>query len=133
MMNYKDAEWLQAEYVEKDRTQESLAEECGVSRMTIYRWRKKFDIQKPETAQFGMQTDDYEQWKCEVGAGSADSVTVHRLLATLKVDDLAELDGKHVHHANRIPWDNRLENLEVVSPEEHGKIHAGNGQVEMTA
>jgi hypothetical protein len=40
------------------------------------------------------------------------------------VDGLSELDGKHVHHKNEISWYNTVENLEVVPPEEHRKIHS---------
>lgn len=32
-------------------------------------------------------------------------------------------EGYHTHHKNRIPWDNRIDNLEVISPEEHAKEH----------
>jgi len=124
MTKYKDSEWLQEQYVEQDRSQVEIAEECGVSDMTIHRWREKFGIENPETAQFGIQTDGYEQWRCESGPAPADSVTVHRLLATLKVDELSELDGKHVHHESGVPWDNRLENLSVLTPSEHQGRHA---------
>lgn len=131
MTNYKDAEWLQEQYIEKDRTQESIAAECGVSGATIHYWRDKFDIGEPETAQFGMQTDGYAQWKCEVGPGKADTVLVHRLLATLKVDELSELEGKHVHHKSGVQWHNTLENVEIVTPAEHGEIHADDGPTKM--
>jgi hypothetical protein len=128
MKKYKDSNWLREQYTEKDRTQTNIASECGVSDTTIQHWRDKFDIEEQETAQFGTQTDGYEQWKCEVGPGKADTVTVHRLLATLQVDELDELEGKHVHHQSGIPWDNRLENLEVVSPQEHAEIHTHAGR-----
>jgi hypothetical protein len=130
MSKYKNAEWLREQYTEKDRAQEDIASECGVSDMTIHHWRDRFDIGEPETAQFGIQTDGYEQWKCEVGPGKADTVTVHRLLATLQVDELSELEGKEVHHESRIPWHNTLENIEVVTTAEHGEIHAGDGPSE---
>lgn len=35
------------------------------------------------------------------------------------------LDGHHVHHINGDRLDNRLDNLEVVTAEEHRRIHTG--------
>lgn len=130
MTRYKDAKWLREQYIEKDRTQAEMARICGCCQVTIGNWLEKFDITKANTAQFGIQTDEYEQWKCEAGPGKADTVLVHRLLATLQIDELDELEGKHVHHESEIPWDNRLNNLEVVTPQEHGEIHADDGSAE---
>lgn len=127
MPKYKDEQWLREQYLENDRTQEDIASECGVSHMTIQYWRDKFDIEKTNPAQFGIQTDGYEQWKCEAGPGEADTVLVHRLLATLQVDELSELEGKHAHHKNGRRRHNTLENIEVVTPAEHSKIHTGDG------
>jgi hypothetical protein len=120
---YRNSDWLQKQYIQQDKTQAEIAEICGCSIATISRWLAKFDIAKTQTAQFGLQTDGYEQWKCEAGSGSADTVTVHRLLATLQVDSLSELDGKHVHHKNRVGWYNTLTNIEVLTPAEHRERH----------
>lgn len=124
---YRNAEWLERQYIEKDRTQAEIANICGCCQSTIGNWLDKFDIEKTQVAQLGLQTDGYEQWKCEAGTGKADTVTVHRLLATLMVDDLSELDGKEVHHKNGRRRHNTLENIEVVTPTEHSKIHSGDG------
>ncbi|WP_149799238.1 helix-turn-helix domain-containing protein [Halorubrum xinjiangense] len=120
---YRNAEWLEAQYIEKDRTQAEIASICGCCPSTISKWLDKFDIEKTEVAQFGLQTDGYEQWKCEAGPGKADTVTVHRLMATLKVDDLSELDGKEVHHKSGVEWHNTLDNVEILIPSEHRQRH----------
>lgn len=132
MINYKDSDWLQEQYIENDHSQAEIAAKCDVDQTTISYWCGKFGINKIAPAQFGVQTDEYEQWKCETGPGKADTVLVHRLLATLQVDELDELEGKHVHHQSGIPWDNRLENLEVVSPEEHSNIHRKSEEGELS-
>jgi transposase-like protein len=54
--------------------------------------------------------------------GEKDSIELHRLLATVKYD-IEELRGYEVHHQNHIPWDNRLENIELLTPSEHTAYH----------
>jgi len=66
-------------------------------------------------------------------------VVLQRLLATLLVDDVSELKGKHIHHKDIPIWQGRqdkvnvgvtyLENLEVLSPAEHNKRHSENDQI----
>jgi len=119
---YRDAEWLQEQYIEKDRTQKEIADKCGVSASTINRWRNKFGIEKAGMATLDTDKQGYERWRCRAG-GTYDEVLAHRLLATLKVDELSELDGMHVHHESGVPWDNRLENLHVLTPAEHRHRH----------
>jgi len=51
-----------------------------------------------------------------------EQVSMHRLLATLLVDELNELDGMHVHHEDSDPWNNQPENLTALTPDEHAEI-----------
>jgi len=76
-----------------------------------------------ERAEFRLSQRGYEYWRSHNGENE-DTVKVHRLLMTLAVDDLDELDGKDVHHKNGVKWDNRLENLELMMPAEHRRHHA---------
>ena len=128
---YKNADWLEQQYVAKDRSQAEIAAECGVSSSTIGRWCNKFGIEKPDTAAFDMNPRGYERWRCRAG-GRYDEVRVHRLLATLKIDELAELEDKHVHHKSGVEWHNTLENVEVLTPAEHRERHAGDELAEQT-
>lgn len=50
-------------------------------------------------------------------------LTLHRLHATLLVDDISELAGKEVHHKNGCPFDNRLENYEITTKANHQRKH----------
>lgn len=47
---------------------------------------------------------------------------IHRLIAIAEygIEAVKEND---VHHINGVKWDNRPSNIEVISPQEHGKIH----------
>jgi hypothetical protein len=47
---------------------------------------------------------------------------MHRLLAVAEFG-LDAIKGKHVHHVNGLRWDNRLDNLEVLTPQEHIRGH----------
>ena len=51
--------------------------------------------------------------------GTRHRVQVHRLHATLLVDDIGELAEKEIHHVNGCPFDNRLENYEILDTESH--------------
>jgi hypothetical protein len=66
----------------------------------------------------------YEYWSSRsMGKGkSSELVYVHRLLAVSEYGFEAVRD-RHVHHKNKIPWDNRPENIELKTPEEHGQMH----------
>lgn len=64
----------------------------------------------------------YESWRDGSG-GSETVVKVHRLMASLLVDELSDLDGMHVHHENSITWDNRFDNLTVKPVHDHHKDH----------
>lgn len=57
--------------------------------------------------------------------GERISVMIHRLHATLLVDDVDQLLGKEVHHRNGCPFDNRIENYQLLTPSEHMKSHSG--------
>lgn len=50
-------------------------------------------------------------------------VQTHRLLAVAKYG-LEAVEGMEVHHKNHIPWDNRIENIELMTPSNHSKHHS---------
>lgn len=66
----------------------------------------------------------YEIWDCRTSEGMK-GIFVHRLLAVSEYGIEAVKDNV-VHHKNKIPWDNRPENIEVMSNEEHMSHHMSN-------
>ena len=48
---------------------------------------------------------------------------IHRLLAVSEYG-IESVKGKDVHHKNNIPWDNRPENIELMTKEKHGRHHS---------
>jgi len=55
--------------------------------------------------------------------GERSQVKLSRLLAVAEYGFDA-VEGKHVHHKNKIPWDDRPENIELLEPSEHAEHHS---------
>jgi hypothetical protein len=124
---YKNPDWLRQKYHGEGANLREVADAAGVSKSTIRRMMVEFGIPRrheknhtaaaPKTNSNGHRELDHN---CTLGRWS---VMIHRLHATLLVDDLNEMEGKIVHHLNGCPFDNRLENYELVSAEEHRERH----------
>jgi hypothetical protein len=72
------------------------------------------------------KTDEsgYEIWRTYLGSGEERArLPVHRLAAVawFGFDKVAD---NVVHHESNIPWDNREDNLSVMSDNEHKSLHA---------
>jgi len=65
----------------------------------------------------------YERWRAwNAESGNHDRLYVHRLLAVAEFG-FETVNGMHVHHRNSLPWDNRPENLELLTNSEHRSLH----------
>lgn len=60
--------------------------------------------------------EGYMEWSCD-----GKKYRVHRLVASYFIEDNLN-SNLHVHHINGIPNDNRVENLEWISPTEHVRL-----------
>lgn len=148
---YHDPEVLRELYWGEELTTNDLADIFDVYRSTIVRAMQRAGVprrdmsdydpdeytaaaqkaRRVERAELRLSQRGYEYWRSHNGE-TEDTVKVHRLLMTLAVDDLDELDGKDVHHRNGVKWDNRLENLELMTPAEHRRHHAAQQRDEQT-
>jgi len=131
---WRDEETLRELYWDKQMSPYDIAEELGCAARTVYNWLDRLDIEQrshKESAILGklrdrvprFETQDlgyerwvtrhrYEKWQCKV----------HRLLAVAEYGFGAVCDNE-VHHKNGIKWDNRSANIEVLTPEEHNRLH----------
>lgn len=101
-------------------------------------WRKYFDWYYIETLNKGLgvskknsyvDSNGYLRWK-------ANDRLVHRDIAKQciynKKSFALPFSCYEVHHKNRNELDNNLSNLEILNPEEHALVHAGEKKKEKT-
>lgn len=125
---WRDPETLQELYHNQELSLRDIAAKLGCSDYTIYKHMVEHGIETREHrvgyANFYTATDGHEYWNCRYGY-EQDEVAVHRLLMVAAGADPTDVfgGGFHVHHTNHIPWDNRSENLELVEPDEHLRLH----------
>lgn len=124
-----DPEWLRQKYYEQEQTLDQMADDAGVTAVTILRQmenhgmgrRTAGDYLRKESSTRTLD-DGHEKVRFCVGDDTR-YYDVHRMLAIAEFG-LDEVAGKIVHHKNGIPWDNRPDNLELIeSQSEHAKLH----------
>lgn len=139
-MSYKDESYLYEKHWVEMKSLREIGEENDVSHKTISYWFEKFDLPKRgvggelpwvpfRTEGEGSQSAGYEKWRHAVNYedGRVDHrVSVHRLLAVAEwgFDTVCGMD---IDHENGLKWDNRVENLNVLTSEEHTKKHHKEG------
>ena len=120
---WRDADLLYDLYWNQDMTQRQIADELDCSPSNISRWMNRLDVSSREhiTVSHHIEERDgdlcYEKWN-----NNETSVLVHRLLAVAEYG-FEEVCDKVVHHANTFKFDNRPENLELMSRSKHTSMH----------
>lgn len=130
---------LEHMYFQENKGLNRIAKELGVTRTVISRRFEKFGIKKldPVSAKtvFG-SAENSRNWKggriVQNGyymvrcpnhpKAMLGYVYEHRLVMEQHIGRYLEKD-EIVHHKNRDKQDNRLENLEILTPSEHNKVH----------
>jgi transcriptional regulator with XRE-family HTH domain len=120
---YRNKNWLYEMYVEKGLKQEDIADKANCGQHTISRWLRKYGIDTRDASDYnihpyvGYHPKGYIEAHCQAN-GNSDRFYLHRLLAVAEYGFNA-VKGMDVHHKNGIGWDNRPENIELISPSDH--------------
>lgn len=131
---YQDYETMYDLYVEQELSAYEIADQMPVTPRTINTWLHQLDIPVRDKSEskiiagrryhlpsFETYSLGYERWETFY-KDERFMAKVHRLLAVAEYGFDAVKD-KHVHHKNGIPWDNRADNIELVTPAEHREYH----------
>ena len=57
-----------------------------------------------------------------VATDACDAIGIHRLVAVAEYG-IEAVKEMHVHHDNGVRWDNRVENLKLMTPSDHARHH----------
>ena len=128
-IDHTDKDVLVELYHERGLSQDKIAELADRSKSTITYWMDKHDVERRgaskvsrgELAPLQQKPSGHLFWRCRKG-GEYNQISVHRLLAVAKYGAEAVAD-KHVHHKNGVAWDNRPENIKLLSHEDHMREH----------
>jgi len=133
-IDHTDEETLRRLYWDEELSTAQIGELAGVHHTTILRQMQDNNIPRRDRSDAVSNSvsneyanylvnehTGYVRWSSASGEAE-DTLPVHRLLAVCEYG-FEEVCGKHVHHKNGIPWDNRPDNIEIMEPATHHKLH----------
>lgn len=131
---YHKKEVLEELYLERRRSSSWIADKYGLDSSYVLELLERHGIERRGLSEAFSQARAFNEVPLFVdGRGykfwqdrtkrKADKLYVHRLLAVSEYG-IEAVKERDVHHKNSIQWDNRPNNIEVLTKEEHGKIHS---------
>lgn len=131
---HRDEDLMRTLYVDKEMSQSDISAVLGKSTGCIQDWLKRHDIETRSISE-GMSiarggTKDLYFWTNKAygyevfKSGRKDSFYHHRLLAVAEYGFEAVID-MDVHHKNGLSWDNRHDNLQLLTPSAHQRTENG--------
>ena len=126
---YKDEEILRWLYWDEELSIADIGDIFDVCPNTIRYWMKKLGVErrKPLENRVPQISDDSAGYKrfmyWDSRTETRRTIFSHRLLAVAEYG-IDAVRGMEVHHKNGCKFDNRPDNIELLSSSEHRKLHA---------
>lgn len=130
---YHDYEWHDEEllrelYLEQRKSTIEIADMLGCSASTVRDHLNRNGIETRSRSEAFRKLHpsictNSDGYIYAADSNNGDLVYLHRLLAVSEYG-LEKIADKDIHHKNSIPWDNRPDNIEVISKRDHGSIHS---------
>jgi len=134
---WRDANILRRLYHKQNMSLRDIADELGCGDSTVEVWMDKHDIPTRSKSMavsisqgalnLTVHSTGYEEFRSGMD-NNPKTIKHHRLLAVAEYG-FKSIKGMHVHHKNGIKWDNRPENIELLTPREHLQRHIEQGDV----
>jgi len=127
---WRDESLLRNLYWEQELSTTEIADKLECTQPTISKWMQRLNISRRDPREAAPNRRRHPAVFTDRGyvicasnyRGTTDSVGIHRLVMVAERGFDAVAD-KHVHHKNGVRWDNRPENLELLSRAEHANRH----------
>jgi len=127
-------EQLNKLYHDENLSQQEIGDRFDVAQRTVSTWMDDLKIPtRPKHHRISTgkrhasfnpaDANGYERWRAwNSDTGNYDRVYVHRLVGVAK-HGFDAVSGKHVHHRNHLPFDNRPSNLKLMTNSDHRTLH----------
>jgi len=137
MARYHNADWLREKYWGERMSTGDIAEVCDVHRSTIVRAMDREGVETRDMSDYDPMEYTKAAHRAKQTLPRLDTTingyerirhrgkeVKHHRLAAVAWFGFGAVAGNHVHHENKIQWDNRESNLRAMDPTEHHREHS---------
>jgi len=123
---YKYEAVLRDLYCNQNLSLREIGKKLGCSYKCVQRYMQNFGIERRNAIEAknlkGEPINHYYHNGYEKVRGDSKEVRIHRLIMVSE-HGVEAVEGMEVHHKNEVRWDNRPENLELMTTSEHISHH----------